>query len=518
MKRLSLFLAALSALLLWSCGATQGQQADENAIKLGTAKVSVHMKIGGNAEGEASLKADSVLDVMEIYATTLPIFAYNSQYCEFTPLEREGDTFVAEVPVERMREIGGIRIYLNGGFTGGTMLLFDQKNPIELEWSLTEDGWPIEMPVLKNSALSMDDWQNISSIFTQGICMDVPRLIEQDAEVYKLPWQEVRAYETDTVWPRYVSRTIGDFTVPKAASDWVMNNLKVVFAADCILPYQKYAEAVAGMEVGNPPMESYSFLDSIDYAPDVFLLNNELISQRALLRGILDIPCAEFKEIGETPVAQWQQTVSRALEPAMKERPKLLLDLLSGLSYVRQMEAMRPLTDTQVKNINEGYTDDLGKILLAENDRLVTALKDSSSVTLNDLVAEKFNLQEYLDKNYPGRPVVVALSHPWDDPNINKYFTGKEMNGKFADKGLAILNICDERGETRMWKNLAARFGGANIRIDDATYDTIGRDFGLDTGSPLSYLFFDRAHKLVVALPSFPGAECYGEFLEGITK
>ena len=92
------------------------------------------------------------------------------------------------------------------------------------------------------------------------------------------------------------------------------------------------------------------------------------------------------------------------------------------------------------------------------------------------------------------------------------------MNGKFADKGLAILNICDERGETRMWKNLAARFGGANIRIDDATYDTIGRDFGLDTGSPLSYLFFDRAHKLVVALPSFPGAECYGEFLEGITK
>lgn len=521
MKRLSLFLAMFGAMMFLSCG-DKHVQSDENAIKLGTAKVSVHMTIEENASVGANTKADSVLDAMEIYATTLPIFAYNSQYCEFTSLKREGDTFVGEVPVERLREIGGIRVHLNGEFMGGTMLLFDQNNPTVIEWHMTVDGWSNKMPVLKGGELSMAEWQEISNIFTQGILMDTPRLIWQDAEVYTRSWQDVRAYETDTVWPRYVDHTIGDFTVPQAASDWVMNNLKIVFAADCILPYQKYAKAVAGIEVGNPPMEAYSFLDSIDYTPDVFLMNNLLFSQRSLLRGILDIPCAEFAEIGDTPIAQWQEAVCQTLKPAMKESPKLLLDLLSGLSYIRQMEAMKPLTETQVRNINEGYTDDLGKILFAENDRLVAALKDDALVTVSDLIAEKFNLQEFLDMNYKGRPVVIALWHAWDDPNIDKYFVGKEINRKFADKSLAILNICDDRGEERMWKYFAGRLGGDNVRIGNDTYDMIEKNYGLDSGSghysPLSYLFFDSAHKFVQAQPSFPGVKRYGELLEEITK
>lgn len=66
-------------------------------------------------------------------------------------------------------------------------------------------------------------------------------------------------------------------------------------------------------------------------------------------------------------MAQWQQAVDAKLAPAMKERPQLLLDLLSAMSYVLQIDSGTPLTDTQIKNIKEGYTDDIGRILLARN-------------------------------------------------------------------------------------------------------------------------------------------------------
>lgn len=66
-------------------------------------------------------------------------------------------------------------------------------------------------------------------------------------------------------------------------------------------------------------------------------------------------------------MAQWQQAVDAKLAPAMKERPQLLLDLLSAMSYVLQIDAGTPLTDTQIKNIQAGYTDDTGRIVLARN-------------------------------------------------------------------------------------------------------------------------------------------------------
>lgn len=66
-------------------------------------------------------------------------------------------------------------------------------------------------------------------------------------------------------------------------------------------------------------------------------------------------------------MAQWQQAVDAKLAPAMKERPQLLLDLLSAMSYVLQIDSGTPLTDTPIKNIQAGYTDDIGRILLARN-------------------------------------------------------------------------------------------------------------------------------------------------------
>lgn len=98
--------------------------------------------------------------------------------------------------------------------------------------------------------------------------------------------------------------------------------------------------------------------------------------QAWFLGSILKYPDGGLKDIGETPVAQWQEYAYKKLAPAMQERQKLLLDLLSGMSYANQLDNGTPLTETQIKNIKEGYTDDIGKIILNRNEKLLSTKGD----------------------------------------------------------------------------------------------------------------------------------------------
>ena len=85
-------------------------------------------------------------------------------------------------------------------------------------------------------------------------------------------------------------------------------------------------------------MGAYSFLDSIDYSPEVLLKYTTMIPVRYLLEGILAYPEGGLEEIGETPIQKWQERISHKLEPAMKVRPQFLLDMLAAMSYIRQIE------------------------------------------------------------------------------------------------------------------------------------------------------------------------------------
>ena len=54
-------------------------------------------------------------------------------------------------------------------------------------------------------------------------------------------------------------------------------------------------------------MGAYSFLDSIDYSPEVLLKYTTMIPVRYLLEGILAYPEGGLEEIGETPIQKWQE-------------------------------------------------------------------------------------------------------------------------------------------------------------------------------------------------------------------
>ena len=113
--------------------------------------------------------------------------------------------------------------------------------------------------------------------------------------------------------------------------------------------------------------------------------------------------------------------------------------MLSAASYQMQLDdEIRPFSAAQIRNISEGYDDDLGKILLSHNDRLC------GQYALEDLTdRSEFDLRKYIDDNYPGKPVVVDFWNTWCAPCLQAHNTTEAIRKLPEAKGVVFLYVSD---------------------------------------------------------------------------
>ncbi|MDE6508779.1 MAG: hypothetical protein K2K99_01060 [Muribaculaceae bacterium] len=332
-------------------------EARTNAVALGDARVEVRIAA-----------PDSLLDRVTVAGGTVPLFDNEMKEVE-TTLLRDGNSFTGSVPVDRLRQIGGVTICVDGKFIGGTAVVFSQDEPMKVEVDITPDGSISTAHYSGASDMDIHGWMSVATIAQDALCVDPSVYVPADKGLYA-DWQAVRDFQTTTAWPEYLRLATAQCAIPDKAHDWLLNSLKAYFASQCVVPYVVAAKEYAGVDAAEPPMESYSFLDSIDYSPEVFMLTPQFLTPRWLLGNILTFAGGGIEPIGDTPVKQWQKAVDAKLAPAIKKRTQFLLDLLSAMSYVQQIDAGTPLTDIQISNISEAYTDDIGKIILARNQNL----------------------------------------------------------------------------------------------------------------------------------------------------
>ena len=342
----------------------------KNGINLGKGRFTVMMHVFGQSNGNGSCEIIDVEEFMkgiEIYVATKSLFD-NFGNESRTPMQRIGSIYNVEVPLECIEEVCGIRVFMNSELVGGGQVILNQNSASGIRLFMTTDGRIFDIKYLEGPTLS--DWMTLANITQEALLAEPYVFVPEDKSLYK-SWMAVRDDEMKSLWPRFYAKCTSQHQIPADMSGWVDNNLKSYFASQCVLPYAINAKEYCGVTVDEPPMGAYSFLDSIDYSADVFLLSDMMLSsRRKLLEGILVYPCGGLEKIGETTVAEWQKTIGDKLSPAIKDCPKLLLDLLAGMSYVRQIDNNEPLTETQKKNIAAGFTDDIGKIVLARNERL----------------------------------------------------------------------------------------------------------------------------------------------------
>ena len=342
-----------------------------NAIKLGTSKIIVNIHATGATENSSgtSTDTDNMFPELKVAVETLSIFSLNDEDVFTTKLERNGMTFTGEVPVECLEQIGGLRFYHDNDIMGGIQIMLSQERESVFECWISKDYELENIQYPDFSTLNLKAWQVIAAIFQNGMQFTIPSNFMTSPDLYRQPWQNMCAELADKIWPEYLASAIPGGKVPTGMPEWIINNLKVCFAADAVLTQVKNADK-AGIKMETPPVAAYSFLDSINYTPDVFLINNMVLPVGVFFKNILQLPNSGINTIGDTPVDKWEKAVGKLLAPAIKDCPKLLLDFLAGTSYMMQLDKGKPLTETQLKNISKGFSNDIGKIVIDKNNRL----------------------------------------------------------------------------------------------------------------------------------------------------
>ena len=369
---------SIICLLLQSCmsinASAETTAPHDNAIQLGNAKLAVCVLVLGNRD-DLTFDVDSFLDEINVFCSTRSLFdsERDANLIPLTMSRGEYCVYHQEIPLECKEEVVGLRVCKGSEFQGGTECILHQDSINKFILYLSKDGRILNCDYPQGD---IKEWMDIAAVGYNSEMVDPSVFVPRKKSLYDKSWQEVTDNMVNSLWPEFLKQSIETITLPSFAEDWVVNTLKKRFASSCILPYVRNADMLLGKSVTEPPMEAYYFLDSINYSPDIFLKNEMNFPQAWFLGSILKYPDGGLNDIGETPVAQWQEYAYKKLAPAMKERPKLLLDLLSGMSYANQLDNGTPLTETQIKNIKEGYTDDIGKIILNRNEKLLSTKGD----------------------------------------------------------------------------------------------------------------------------------------------
>lgn len=441
------------------------------------------------------------------FVETCPVFNGFDEAVSY-PLELTSDgSFKGMIPLEQANEFVGV-IFEKGEVNIGFIAEVSQNEPAILTLRLTPEGnFEALETNLSNSLSPIELTQQLQGAWWAFLDYEqyrgVPKSLYSD-------WRKVREYELDEILPSSfdaINDQMGSIDLPR----WFTNSLKIRFASLRYIPYTASAERFHLISVPEPPMEAYNWLDSLDYSPEM-LKHLPFVGIKPFLSTLLRFPCGGLNLIGETPVDQWEEYAAATLKPAISKPSKLLLDLLSGMSYLLQIEIDgRPLSDVQLSNIESAYMDDLGKIIKQYNDQLVKRLQ---TATLIDFSDSEFNLKQYIDSTFPGQPVIVDLWNTWCGPCLNAIQRVASIK-KELPEGIVYIYISDTSSSYQAWQNMANKIPGINIRISQESSLEIGNAFGF-TGFP-SYIFYDSNHNIYDKMTGFPSLNEYIKYATDIS-
>ena len=474
----------------------------KNDIKLGTAKLTVTL----------DAPDDFPIDSVEAWADISELF-FSSFEDKRVDLKRIGNTFTADIPVELKEEIIGVEMAYKGGHFGLPITVY-QDSPIEVYIYVDSNFIPdVETAKINDpKGITLNEmWTAYNMLFKFFIGDHGSPYEYVPADKYG-SWSDVRNYELNEMLPHQTAFALDSREIPATLRDMLINNIKLRFAAQEILPYVPAADR-RGITVEAPPMEAYTFIDSIDYNHDVFLRHMPLAGLKPFLYTLLRFPGGGFERIGEMPVKDWKDMAREKLRPAMAEPSDLLLDLLSAMCYVEQVDILnKPLTEKQKENITGGYTNDLGKIILNKDSVLTKRLEAAKHLV--DLSDKEFDLKSYIDDKFPGMPVVVDLWNTWCMPCLATIGRADAVRKNMDTQDAVFLYISDVSSDKAEWERMVLDIHGINVRINAESVQKLMETNGL-TGFP-SYIFFDRNHKLVYAGTTYPGSDKYENLIKTI--
>lgn len=486
----------LSLLIIWtllaSCSGSAVLEA-QNGISLGESELKIRV-----------ISSAVPIDNIEVWASVAPIFCNFNEWEEY-PLSLQDSVFVGKIPTELIDDVIGLTFESPEGYHGRLLQVRQgAENIYEVEISADFSFDWGDKPDFEG--LTAEDWARIGE---SGDVFFASHDIETPLEKYS-DWKRVREFENDTLWPRNMAAT----GLPQGFPKWIENSFRCRFASTITMPYVQSFTHYTGTSIAEPPMESHSFLNTISYDEDSFLKRLPYTGLKSFLYALLRFPEGGFDPIGEQSVSEWENVAKNKLSRAISNPTQLLLDLLSAMSYVEQIDIRNiPLTEKQIENVKLGYRDGLKDIILKKNNKLTTSLSNADKY--KDLCDAQFSLKHYIDSVYPGQPIVVDTWGTWCRPCLDAIAKTELIRSEHKFDNIVFLYIATEATPIEAWRKKASEIEGEHVRINDNDTEALGETYGL-IGFP-SYLFFDADHNLLKKYPYFPGEEIYLQMLDSMS-
>lgn len=439
----------------------------------------------GTADVGFILSDDLVGDSVSLsgYIRKFPIFQ-DYDILDMIKFKIEDSITLITVPTILPKVYGSVEVY-----AGNQVLVYpielDQTHPAQFYIKREKDGTHIIQPMTKSYFSFEDVFSMNNAIMEFEGCR---RFASKEA--YK-NWRLYIKEELDSVLPSRLNLALKDCKIREDLLPGFVNFLKMRYAAGRLFTYKHDADNLYRMEVDDPPFEYYTFLKDVDFSSDV--LKQPINCLYSTLHDLLAIEALGIEPIGEAQVAEWESRAAKRIEPLIGEPNQFMLYMLSAISYIRQIETEKPLTPTQIENINSYYNDDLGQLILDRNETMVNS-KRKDDLVLDLSGDEDFNLMDWVDK-YDGQIVVFDFWNTWCGPCRSSLSHARDE--RIANPDVAFIYICDE-SSTDEWQELAKQFGGVQLRISESAIDNLMSDYGF-TGFP-TYFFFNARHEFVKKL------------------
>lgn len=297
-----------------------------------------------------------------------------------------------------------------------------------------------------------------------------------------------------------------------AAKQILISEVKLLFIFYHLFHYTDYATnshaelykndtSLNNFHPQNPDKSYYSFLKYFDLNNPLYLSSAfyPLVLQALLSNDVLSVPA-----IGDMPISTWLIKTKAILKDLIGTDSGLFYDLLVSNAYGKQFNEMKPLSETQKKNIASYFKNkSFVNILFTENERVINLANKNRNEHIFVFDKPVENLMNSIVSKYKGKVVFVDCWATWCSPCLNAMKESEIVRKEFDEKSVAFVYVTDPSSPRKAWEQKISEIHGDHYYITEDDWKIINKQYNF-SGIP-HYLIFDKSGQLQQNCKSFMG-------------